>query len=154
MRASYIVLLSTILFGASQAMADSPPLGVGGSLGFPTPVQMFGGGDPDPNRTQDVGAEFQFSNLTNGTVILKANSDCESKAWAVTNAAGTEVERSAACPAGGQPVTLNVEPGKPVNGDGTVTLHVFDYKEGQTYTIHYTAFGVTMTGDFTVSLLK
>jgi hypothetical protein len=154
MRASIAVLLtSAVLFVAGPAAAD-PPLGVAVALGFPTPVQMFGGGEVDPNRTQDVAAEYEFTNLTNGPVTLKANNDCEAHTWSVTDSAGTVVDHSGACPQVVQPVTLDVAPGKPADGSSTVSLHVFDYKAGETYTIHYVAFGAEATGTFTVDLLK
>ncbi len=147
------LIFSAVLFAAGPAAAD-PPLGVGMGLGFPTPVQMFGGGDPDPARTQDVTAEYEFTNLTNESVTLTANSDCEAHSWTATDASGTVVDHSGPCPQVVQPVTTVVVPGKPADGQSTVSLHVFSYKEGQTYTIHYTAFGLTSTANFTVSLLK
>jgi hypothetical protein len=175
MRVSTVALFSSaMLFAAGVALADPPAapatpsaapaaapvtpppqvFGVVMSLGFPTPIQMFAGGDPEPGRTQDVGAEYDLTNLTNAPVTLKANSDCESHSWTVTDAAGTAVDHSADCPQGGQPVTLPVPYGKTVSGQSTVSLHVFDYKEGQTYTIHYRAFGVESTANFTVTQLK
>ncbi|HEX3674838.1 MAG TPA: hypothetical protein VHU87_11230 [Rhizomicrobium sp.] len=147
---------------AGTAMADTAPpapaapaaLGVAESLGFPSPVEMFGGGDPDPNRTQDVTAEYLLSNLTNQPVTLTADSDCASHTWTVTDPTGAVVEQSLPCPAGGTPVTLVVPQGKPTSGQSIVTLHVFDYKADTTYTIHYKAFGAGATGDFQVTLLK
>jgi hypothetical protein len=147
------LILSAVLFAAGPAAAD-PPLGVVVSMGFPTPVQMFAGGDPEPNRTQDVGAEYELTNLTNGTVTLKAIGDCDAHTWTVTDATGTVVDHSAVCPPSAQPVTLDVPQGKPADGQSTVSLHVFSYKEAQTYTIHYLVFGLEAKADFTVTLLK
>jgi hypothetical protein len=154
MRASIAVLLTSAVLSVAGPAAADPPIGVAIALGFPTPIQMFGGGEPDPNRTQDVTAEYEFTNLTNAPVTLKANSDCEVHTWSVTDASGTVVDHSGACPQSMQPVTLDVAPGKPADGQSTVSLHVFDYKEGQTYTLHYVAFGAEATGTFQVSLLK
>jgi hypothetical protein len=139
---------------AAPALADVP-LGVGLSLGFPTPIQMFAGGDPpDPNGKQDVTAEYLLTDLTNITITLKANSDCESHTWTVTDPSGTVVDSSGPCTQVMLPVSVDVPPGKPVSGESLVSLHVPAYKEGTTYTIHYKAFGVEGTGDFTVTLLK
>jgi hypothetical protein len=154
MRATkFLAFFSAILCAALPALAD-PPMGVGLSLGFPTPIQMFAGGDPDPTRTQDVTATYDLTNLTDAVISLKANSDCEAHNWTVTDAAGTVVDSSGPCPQAMQLVTQDVPIGKAVNGESTVSLHVFDYKEGQNYTIHYKAFGVEGTSDFTVSFLK
>jgi hypothetical protein len=155
-----LVLSTALLAGA--ALADTPaaapappvPLGVGASLGFPTPVEMFGGGDPDPNRTQDVTAEYALTNLTNQPITLTAASDCASHSWTVTNPAGAVIDQSAPCPVGGAPVTVQVPLGSSPSGQSLVSLHVFQYAAGLTYTIHYSAFGVVSTGDFQVTLLK
>ncbi|HTQ14701.1 MAG TPA: hypothetical protein VMH86_12580 [Rhizomicrobium sp.] len=144
----------TVALGAGGSALADAPIGVGMSLGFPTPIQMFAGGDPEPGRTQDVTAEYLLTDLANEVINLKADNDCDAHSWTVTDPSGTVVDQSAACAAGGQPVTLAVPPGKPVDQTQTVSLHVFDYQEGVTYTIHYKAYGVEGTANFTVSLLK
>ncbi|MGH6870533.1 MAG: hypothetical protein ACREHE_03410 [Rhizomicrobium sp.] len=145
--------LAAAIFAAAPAAADAP-VGVGMSLGFPSPIQMFAGGDPEPARTQDVTAEYLLTSLTNETITLKGDNDCAAHTWTVTDAAGTVVDQSAACPTGGQPVSVPVPQGKPVDEQRTVSLRVFAYQEGQTYTIHYKAYGVEGTANFTVTLLK
>jgi hypothetical protein len=145
--------ISAVLAAASPAFAD-PPIGIAAAMGFPPSIQMFAGGDVDTTRTQDQATSYELTNLGNQPITLTANSDCEAHAWRVTDASGTVVDSAGPCPPGGQPVTAVVAPGKPVDGTSTVTLHVFDYKEGQTYTIHYATFGAEATSDFTVSLLK
>jgi hypothetical protein len=149
----FLLFLSAVLCAAAPASADTP-LGVVINLGFPASVQMFAGGDPEPARTQDAPVAYDLTNLTDGMVTLKANSDCEAHSWTVTDASGTVVDNSGACPQMMQPVTLDVAVGKPVSAQATVSLHVFDYKEGQNYTIHYKVFGLEGTAVFTVSLLK
>ena len=154
MRVTKVLLfLSAALSAALPARADAP-LGVVLNLGFPASIQMFAGGDVDPARTQDVTAAYDLTNLTDAVVTLTANNDCESHSWTVTDAAGTTVESSGACAQVMQPVTQDVPIGKTVSGESTVSLHVFDYKEGQNYTIHYKAFGAGGTADFAVSFLK
>jgi len=154
MRALIVGLaISAALCTAGPAAADAP-IGIGAAMGFPPSIQMFAGGDVDTTRTQDQATSYELTNLGNQPITLTANSDCEAHTWRVTDASGTVVDSAGACPPGGPAVTVQVAPGKPVDGTSTVSLHVFDYKEGQTYTIHYATFGAEATADFTVSLLK
>jgi hypothetical protein len=148
------LFVSAAMLAAAAPAAADPPIGVGISLGFPTPIQMFAGGDPDPTRTQDVLADYNLDDLTDSPITLTASNDCEAHTWTVTDSTGAVVDHSADCPQVVQPVSETVVQGKQTSGESTVSLHVFDYKEGQTYTIHYKAFGVETTSDFQVTFLK
>lgn len=155
MRHFTLGLICVAVIGAAAPASADAPVGVGMSLGFPTPIQMFAGGDPpDPNRTQDVTAEYLLTDLANEPITLSSASDCAAHAWTVTDPSGTVVDQSAACAAGGAPASLTVPQGKPVDESQIVTLKVFAYKEGLTYTLHYKAYGVEGTANFAVSLLK
>jgi hypothetical protein len=134
----------------AAAPADTTPAGVVFAMGFPETVNMDNHGASDPNRVQTIVAQFSFTNLTDRPITLNAQNECQSHTWTVTNAAGSVVESQSICPQVVQPVSLDVTAGEPVMEKQPINLHVFDYNEGQTYTLSYNYFGLTAQAKFNV----
>jgi hypothetical protein len=139
---------------APAAPPPSVPLGVASSMGFPDSVPMNAMPPADMGRGQQVIVQYELSNLANATVTLKADSPCQSHSWSVTDATGAIVEQQPACLQVLQPVTLDVPVGKPLDTRDMITLHVFNYIAGVTYTFHDNYWGLASTATFTVQLLN
>ena len=93
---------------------------------------------------------LRLANASDRAVTLKSSNRCEIRIWNVTDSSGGDVENHNICPMIYQPQAKPLAAGERQRATEKITLRAANYREGETYTLHYRFWGVFGEAKFAV----
>jgi len=141
MKANLIAALAALLALSPAALAAPVTLTV--KL---APVVVL----PAGQENAAVPVTLTLANPSDQPANLKASNKCAVAIWSVTDSTGGEVTNHDICPMIYQPQTDTLAPGATQTEEKSISLRAADYREGETYTLHYRFWGVLADAPFAV----
>lgn len=107
-----------------------------------------------PVGQKDVTVPVTLTLATDKAVTLQSSNPCEIHIWNVTDANGGDVENHSFCTMEFEPQVNPLAAGERRTSNEFISLHAADYREGETYTLHYRFWGVSAETKFAVKQVK
>jgi hypothetical protein len=101
-----------------------------------------------------VPVKLTLANASDRAVTLISSNRCEIRIWNVTDSKGTDVENHGICYMIYAPQSNTLAAGERQRATEKITLRAANYREGETYTLHYRFWGVPAEAKFTVKVAK
>lgn len=105
---------------------------------------------PAGQENMTVPVTLTLANPSDQPATLTASNKCEINIWSVTDSKGGEVANHGICMMIYQPQTDTLAPGASQTAEETIALHAADYREGESYALHYRFWGVAADAAFAV----
>jgi len=97
-----------------------------------------------------VPVTLTLANPSDQPATLKASNGCEINIWNVTDSKNTIVTDHGICMMIYQPQTNTLAPGASQSEVKSISLRTADYREGESYTLHYRFWGISADAPFVV----
>ena len=143
MKAKLIAALAALLAVAPPALAAPACVTLTAKI---APVIALPAGEEDVT----VPVTLTLANTSDQAVTLRTSNRCQIRIWKVTDSTGALVVNHNICPMIYQPQSNPLAAGERQTATEIISLRAANYREGETYTLHYRFWNIFAEAKFTL----